>query len=221
MGEGEHLRRLAVGAIDEHQRRTVIGQREAAELLRVEMAVVVVEHDAADHHHDADVLGLLDEQPQRLGPGPAVAARVHVEAERLADPPSSLHGRHVAGQRADEGQGRRAIDQREVAIPRLPLLAGVDGIQQVRAGTRARPGPPWCGSPGSATARPAARAGRNSRSAHGWRGHSPVNCLSVGCTSPASQAASFGKPCRKREHVQPGTLTCPAQHVGTDGDCGS
>src|SRR5262249_3969163 len=44
----EHLRRLAIRTINEHQRSEIIGERKATKLACIEPAIVVVANDAAD-----------------------------------------------------------------------------------------------------------------------------------------------------------------------------
>ena len=69
MGHRKHLRRLRVSAVYENEWRKVIGQCEATELLRIELAPVVAADLAADHYEHAEGVRLLDELPQRVCPG--------------------------------------------------------------------------------------------------------------------------------------------------------
>ena len=142
--EGEHLRRLGVRAVDEDQRRERVAESEAAELGGVEAAVGVAHHHPADHDEHAGGVGLADEEAERIGPCRARAAGGQIEAERLAHPGRNGLRRRLDRYAADEPHLRLLRDPREVAVPALPFLAGIDGVQKVRA--RLPHGPPGEGA---------------------------------------------------------------------------
>ena len=54
----------------------LVGQGEAAEFLRIELSVGVVADDTAGHHQHSEGIGLLNEAPQRVGPGTQCTAFV-------------------------------------------------------------------------------------------------------------------------------------------------
>ena len=83
MGQGKHLGRLGIRAVDEHQRRQVIRHGKAAKLIRIELPVVVVQHHAAAHDEYAQRIRLLDEPAQRIGPGRILPALLDVKSERV------------------------------------------------------------------------------------------------------------------------------------------
>ena len=134
VGEREHLGRLGVGTVDEDDRRQRIGQREAPELFRIELAVGVVADDPADHDQHAEIVRLLDEPAKRSGPGPHPAALRQIEPEGVAHPCGGLDNVAAHLHRADEIERALADRPRVVPIPLLPLLAGVDRLQQIWAG---------------------------------------------------------------------------------------
>ena len=81
VSQGEHLRRLGIGAVDEDEGREVVGEGKAPELPRVELAAGVVADYAVYHHEDVEGVDLLDEAPQGIGPSAQGAAFVEVEAQ--------------------------------------------------------------------------------------------------------------------------------------------
>ena len=142
--QGEHLRRLGVRAVDEDQRRERVAEREAAELGGVEAAVGVAHHHPADHDEHACSIGLADEEAERVRPCRTRTAGRQIEAERLAHPGRDGLRRRLDRGAADEPDFGLLRDPREVAIPALPFLAGIDRIQEVRA--RLPHGPPGEGA---------------------------------------------------------------------------
>lgn len=134
MGERKHLRRLGIGAVDEDERRQVVAKREAPELLRVELAAVVGTDDTAHHNQHPERIGLLDESPQRVGPGRDPTAFIEVEAQGVAHPGGDFYNLVCHARGTNKGAPGLTRLPREVAVPLLRLLAEVDGVQQI--GTR-------------------------------------------------------------------------------------
>ena len=121
--ECEHLRGLAVGAIDEHQRSKIVGQGKASELVRIELAAGVVADDAVRHHEHTESVGLLNESPQRFGPSRQRMAFVEVESQRRSHALSSRFDSGRRSGRPDEGQRFFSLHASEVPVPVLALLA--------------------------------------------------------------------------------------------------
>jgi hypothetical protein len=67
--EREHLRRLAIGPVDEDKWRVWVGQDKAAKFLRIELSASVVAHDTVDDDDDASELGAIAQRAQRIRPG--------------------------------------------------------------------------------------------------------------------------------------------------------
>ncbi len=134
MSQREHLRCLAVRAVDEHQRGKVVRQREAAELLGIELAPGVTADHTAHHDQNAEPIGLLNEASQRLRPGWELSARVEIKAQRFADDPGGTNNVVPGTDRPDESQPIITGGSGEIAVPVLPLLAQIDGIQEIRTG---------------------------------------------------------------------------------------
>ncbi len=88
---------------------------------------------------------LLDEMPQRIGPGRHPAPFVHVKAQRrcASAPPS---GRPHPARVAEPTNPERPFPHRagEIPIPLLPLLADVDRVQQIRRPAARRVHSPPC-----------------------------------------------------------------------------
>ena len=84
--EREHLRRLAVSPVHEHQRSMTIRESEAAELPRAQRPMSVVPHDAADHHKHAQFLRMLAQPPQRHVGAGAGGSRRWGPVEHVAHP---------------------------------------------------------------------------------------------------------------------------------------
>lgn len=84
MGEGEHLSRLSISAVNEHNWRQIVRQRKAPEFVWVELAIIVAAYDSIDHHEDAEPVCQFNEAAQRLGPGRALPPILNVEMERVA-----------------------------------------------------------------------------------------------------------------------------------------
>ena len=101
----------------------------------VKGAPVVGEHDAANHHQHTGGIGLPDEEPQRLLPGAAGGPRSHVETECLGHATCRVLWPVRESRAADESRLGHAHCQREIAIPALPFLAGVEHVEQFGAGT--------------------------------------------------------------------------------------
>ena len=138
VGQREHLRRLRIGAVDEHERCPVVGESESAELVRVQLPPVVAD-DAADHDENASVVGADDEAAESFGPRRRASPFIEVEPQVALDAPRRMIDVGSRRQRADETEGRLVLRARELAVPVLPLLADVDRVEQV--GARARDGP--------------------------------------------------------------------------------
>src|ERR1700761_2906218 len=66
--QGEHLRGLGIGSVEEDERGEAVGEGEAAELVGIEAAMIVAAHDAADHDQHSELVGHADEASQRLRP---------------------------------------------------------------------------------------------------------------------------------------------------------
>src|SRR5271166_2451059 len=88
MGEREHLAGLCVGSVDEDERCPPVSASKSSELLRVEGAVSVREHDPAHHNQHAHLLNLADEEAQGFCPAAAGGAGGEIEAKA---------GGHVGG----------------------------------------------------------------------------------------------------------------------------
>ena len=134
MREREHLGGLRVGGVDEDQRCKLVGQREAAELIGVELPAVVVADDAAHHDEDAAVVGARDEAAEGFGPCGRMPSFVEVELQVGGDATRSLLHGHGRRQRSDEGQNRLMFRSSEVAVPFLALLTDVDRVESIGAG---------------------------------------------------------------------------------------
>ena len=133
MREGEHLCCLGVPSVDEDQWRNRIRQREPSKLLWVETASAVAADHAADHDEYAKLIRLPDEASKGVGPGWDSPALRDVEAEKAP------HAGRDFGDVVLGSGGPHEIDRfsscgpHELAIPVLPLLAEVDGVEQIRA----------------------------------------------------------------------------------------
>src|SRR3954451_7560513 len=90
VGESEHLGSLGVRPIDKDDGRQRVHEREAAKLLRVQLAAIVTAYDAAHHDQNAELVRQPDEAAERLCPGWRPAALLEVEAEGAADAGSRL-----------------------------------------------------------------------------------------------------------------------------------
>src|SRR5262249_21782206 len=119
-------------AIDEHQWRTIIGEREAAEFLGIESAIIVVANDATDHHENTERVYVCDQAAQRVRPVAHLPTLIEVEAERRSNGRGSCLDVAFEVCGADKGQRRIASRACEVAIPFLALLAEIDQIEEVR-----------------------------------------------------------------------------------------
>jgi hypothetical protein len=67
--EREHLRRLAIGPVDEDEWRVRVRQDKAAKFLRIELSASVVAHDTVDSDDDAREFGAIAQRAQRIRPG--------------------------------------------------------------------------------------------------------------------------------------------------------
>ena len=132
MREREHLSRLGIRPVDEDQRRKRIGKRKAAEFSRIETPVIVIHDDSADHHKHANPLGLKDEQPECVGPRPALSPSAEVEAEGIPHTGCDFFGPHCNCGASDEAAFSLPRDADEISIPTLSFLTDVDRIQQIR-----------------------------------------------------------------------------------------
>ena len=137
--ECEHLRGLAVGAIDKDQRSQIVGQGEPSELIRIELAPGVVADDATCHHEHTESVGLLNESPQRFGPSRKHTAFVEVETQRRSHALSSGFNLGCRSGRPDEGQRFFSLHAGEIPVPVLALLAKIDRVEEVHAGAADRP----------------------------------------------------------------------------------
>lgn len=133
MSQSEHLRRFAVGTIDKHERSVRISQREAAELFRIELSVIVAEHHTADHHQDAESVGPGDEQPQRFFPCATRYPRSEIEPQSFGHCGCDCD-RGIAEPRTSDLLDRGQSNCASIVLePALPLLAGVQHIEQIGA----------------------------------------------------------------------------------------
>ena len=125
------LCRLGVSAVHEHDGRSRIRQREPPELLRVELAVRVGSHDAADHHEDSDELRVLSQPREGHLPAREPVARlrrpVEIKPHLVGDGGRRISERHAAY----EFEGCPAVEQLTVAVPLLSGLAHVYGVEHV------------------------------------------------------------------------------------------
>ena len=85
VGESEHLRCPRIGSVQEHERREVVHQCEAPELLDVESALGIASDDAAHHDKHPGVVRLLYEAPQGVRPCGEIPSFVEVEGECCAN----------------------------------------------------------------------------------------------------------------------------------------
>ena len=219
MGQGEHLRRFRVRAVDEDQGGEGIGKGEAAKLAGIERAVVVAAHNPADHYEHTGLVGLPDEQPQSIDPRRALPVGSEVESERFAH--LGRHGLriHLDPGAADEIEFRLLPDANEVSVPALPLLASVDRIQQVRARSRHL-------LPGErAEVRNGNRLFRRLREEQVADGHmngpgERLHLLQGGLRLAVLPLRQPLEPGRKVRLHPPGTLPRPADKLGIDRDAG-
>ncbi len=135
MCEREHLGGFRVGPVDEDQRGESVGQSESTKFLRVKNPMRVAADDAADHDKNADLLSLLDEQPQCISPGCALPALVDREAEALAHFRRNTIWRCGESCGADERARFLADAVGIVLVPCLAALAGINHVEEVGAGT--------------------------------------------------------------------------------------
>src|SRR6185312_17395734 len=115
------------------ERRVAVGEGEAAEFLRVQLAMRVVADDAIDYSHDAEGLDAISEFGNRTLPARHLGGPTIVQAD---DAPHLLPdcGRVLAQLGvADELQRTHLAVNTLLAQPVLPSLHGVDRVQQVRA----------------------------------------------------------------------------------------
>jgi len=112
--EGEDLRSLRVGAVDEDNRRQDVRQGEPAKLLGIQPAVGVRADDAAHHDQDAGFLGMLGQPTERGHPRRELGAPLQAEPERLAQACGS-RSRILIGPCA-------AHDAHRLICPRLGVL---------------------------------------------------------------------------------------------------
>ncbi len=130
----QHLRRPAVRSVDEDQRGQIVGQRKAAKLFHPQLATGVASHNAVCHDQDACVFSMGGKLAQGYFPGGQVFAFLQRNFQCAA------HGfRHrrrcaVSCSAANEIQRWKAVYAGMVAIPVLPLLTEVQGVQQVGTG---------------------------------------------------------------------------------------
>lgn len=135
VGEREHLCRLRVGAVDEDERSHGINERETSELVRVELARVVAADDTADHHEDTCGVSLRDETPQRLNPRWTLPALLEIELQHLAHLIRNRGGSDIKAGGPHERKGPEPCRASESPVPLLSLLAELQGVEQVGAGT--------------------------------------------------------------------------------------
>ena len=100
----EHLRRLGIGAVDEHERGKIVRQGETSKFLRVELAAVVTAHHPAHHDENPRGVCLLDEAPQSVCPGRQLASLIEVEPERPSDARLTFVHSSVGPRGTDERQ---------------------------------------------------------------------------------------------------------------------
>src|SRR5208282_1574824 len=136
----EHLPGFGVSAVDEYKRCEPVSERKPPEFFWIECSLCIAEDDAAHHHQHADLVGLSDEEPQSLFPCSAIRPGVEIETKR----PRHMSRHRFRGRSescaADEPNLRLARCQRELPIPALPFLAGIEHVEQV--GTGSQHGPP-------------------------------------------------------------------------------
>ena len=213
--EREDLRRLGIGAVDEDHGSESVGQGEPAELLGVELAVRVAADNAVDHDEHAVASRLFDEEPECLAP--AAPALVRCEPEHLPHLIGCLDDVRPAVSVPTNGTGVLPVQARVVAVPVLPLLALVDRVQEVWAR------PADLGVPDCAEVRDRERLFR-------WCLQEQVADRRVRRRGELLQllerrlllAVLPGRERRKaREEVLGGqsrALSCPGEHLRTDGD---
>ncbi len=121
------------GAVHKHQRREPVDEGEVAELLGVELAVRAGADDAAHHHEHAQLLGMVGEGSERLGP--RVTALARVEPEGRPDLLGRVHERNRGRQRPDKNddwdryfsfhlaQERTRVHESRYAGNTIPLAA--------------------------------------------------------------------------------------------------
>ena len=131
--ESEHLCSLGVLSVDEDQRRGRIRQGEAAEFLRIEAASTVAADHAADHDEHAKRIRLSDRPSQCVGPGRDSPALRDVEAEKAPHADRDFGDVVLGSSGAHEVDRFSSRGPHELAIPVLPLLAEIDGIEQIGA----------------------------------------------------------------------------------------
>ncbi len=178
--EREHLSGLGIGAVDENERGEAVGQRQPAKLIRIEGAMSVGQDDTAHHDEYAHILSLLDEQSKGFLPATTPGSRRDVELEAGGHLRSHNLRFLIQGRAADKVRLRHSASERELAIPILPLLTGVNHIEKV--GTWSLHATSVVGAEvgDSVKALPAAPAGRGNPRGYALRAQTPpVDAASV------------------------------------------
>ncbi len=84
MRQSKHLRSFRVRPVDENEWGDIIHQREAPELIGIELAMRIVADDAVHHHQHPNLIGLSDKTTQGASPVSERGAFLYVELERAS-----------------------------------------------------------------------------------------------------------------------------------------
>ena len=137
VGKSEDLRRPCVCSIHKHQRCHRVDKCKSPELFRIQLAMGVTSHHAADHDQHADFLGLVSQIGKCISP----TRSSHVDSKReCCGDLSTCFGRWDGS--SHRTHLRNLVEPNTagiVAVPVLSLLALVDGVQEVRTRTNDRP----------------------------------------------------------------------------------
>jgi len=130
VGERKHLSSLAVGGVNEDQRGSVVDKSETSKFGRVQFAVAVAADDRTGHHKYSGVFSPGDELTQGIGPRRQPAPFCDGKPQNLPHRVGHLLRLVIFGCTGDKFEACKTMYAGILAIPVLPLLAEVQGIQQ-------------------------------------------------------------------------------------------